>query len=96
MYLSFLLIDIIKRLDTMQQLHASLCIQQQKTLNEHSPKIEKIKLSKAYISTDVSVNDLKLIDFITDEKWVCVLEKFSTLMILKVERQRRFQKGLLC
>jgi len=95
-YLSFLLIDIIKRLDTMQQLHAFLCIQKQKTLNEHSPEIEKIKLSKAYISTDVSVNDLKLIDFITDEKWVCVLEKFSTLMILKVERQRRFRKGLLC
>ena len=70
----------------MQQLHAFLCIQKQKTLKEHSPEIEKIKLSKAYISTDVSVNDLKLIDLITDEKWVCVLEKFSTLMIWKVER----------
>ena len=73
--------SIIKQLDTMQQLYYFLCIQELKTLKEHSAEIEKIKLSKAYISTDVCVYELKIIDLIRDEKWLCILEKWGKYMI---------------
>ena len=72
---------IVKQQDTMQQLHCFLCMQKIATLKEHSPEIEKIKLSKAYISSDVSVSGLNIFDLIKNEKWACILKKWKEYMI---------------